>query len=132
MSKLNNIRTRLQVILKTLAGGIHFDEVRGNEGILVGDITSTIIDNLAGATSRRYVVPMTVFFKSHGNKKQTTDMLSRRIDKVEDKLNEEVSHYDGTTYYWHDGQVVETAIEENDEGMIVGNMTFECTITEVL
>jgi hypothetical protein len=132
MSKLNNIKTRLQVILKTLAGGIHFDEVRGNEGILVGKITSTLVDNLAGATTRRYAVPMTVFFKAHGNKKQTEDMLSRRIDKIEDKLNEEVSHYDGSTYYWHDGEVVESIMEENDEGMLVGNLTFECTITEVL
>ncbi len=132
MSKLINIKSRLQVLLETLSGGVHFDEVRNNEGILIGKITSTIIDNLAGATTRRYVVPITVFFKSHGNRKQTQDMLSRRMDKIEDKLNQEVSHYDGATYYWHDGEVVESIMEENDEGMLVCNLTFECTITEVL
>ena len=131
MSKINNIRTRLQVVLKTHAGGIHFGEMIGNEGLMIGNITSTMIGIIAGGVTRRYSVPITQYFKSHGNKKQTTDMLSRRIDQIETLLNEETSHTDGATYYWHDGEIIESVIEEDEEGNMVGNLTFECTITEV-
>jgi hypothetical protein len=130
-TKIKNIFDQFDIILKDLPGGVYHGDFTGNEGISIGEITSTIVERMAGSNTRRYSVDMSVFYRANGTHDQVATMLSRRLDKLEYTLDQASSRTVSGTYYWHDGEVASGEISENDEGELIGNITYELSITEV-
>ena len=107
------------------------DDYTGNEGIVVEFDSSTLISSMSGANTRTYTYNFTQYMKANGTKEQITEALSRRMDKLEYTLTQEQSRTVSGTYYWHDGQVTSSSIEENDDGEMVGIVVYELSITEI-
>lgn len=130
-TKIKNIYDQLDIILKDLPGSVSHGDFTGNEGIMVSNITSSIIDRMAGSNTRRYSVDLSVFYRASGTYDQVTTMLSRRLDKLEYTLDQASSRTVSGTYYWHDGEVVSSEISENDDDELIGLISYELSITEV-
>ena len=132
-TKIKTTFDQIKKVLTDLPGGIFMsqDDYTGNEGIVVEFDSSTLISSMSGANTRTYTYNFTQYMKANGTKEQITEALSRRMDKLEYPLTQEQSRTVSGTYYWHDGQVTSSSIEENDDGEMVGIVVYELSITEI-
>ncbi|MBT7338370.1 MAG: hypothetical protein HN802_01560 [Candidatus Jacksonbacteria bacterium] len=132
-TKIKNTFDQIKSVLTDLPGGVFMsqDDFTGNEGIVVELESSSLISSMSGANTRSYAFGLTQYFKANGTKEQITEALSRRMDKLEYTLTQAQSRTVSGTYYWHDGQVADSSIEETDDGELVGNLTYELSITEI-
>ena len=131
-TKIKNTFDQIKTVLTDLPGGVFMaqDDFTGNEGIVVELASSTLLSSMSGANTRSYAFTITQYFRANGTKEQITEAISRRMDKLEYTLTQAQSRTVSGTYYWHDGEVTDSTIEENDEGELVGTLIYELSITE--
>jgi len=114
-----------------------FDEGKGkNEFLTIEVLPSALIPDFSGAIIRTYPFQINYYMNLSGSAKQILDTLSRRIDKLERALNDNANRTVSSVYYWHNGEVLDVEldsdIEDFEEGLNVGRLTFEVTTLEVI
>jgi len=116
-----------------------FGDFKGSEGIVLRPTSSDVLEYLAGAITRRYEYEISYYMVMKQNRKEMLDELSFRHDKLENILAKHVHEVEAGTYYWHDGNVLESILddelsetEEAIKNLHVSRMTYGLSKTEIL
>lgn len=138
-----NVMNELEKILNDLGlpGPIVWEmKGMGNEALMIRYLRSEPIILMAGANVRRHFLELSYYMrlKAASYKDNYLDTINKRTAKIERGLFDHHYRVRSGTYYWHDGEVIESILDDDlrddevEENLHTARINWACTVTEAI